>query len=178
MIDVVRRLETPCEELPQVGVFVSVRPAYEAALFGWLSAVSFPLGVAMVSQVTEPQKYRRHVPALGNSRVETHTPLESGLQCAWNARPIRWVTLCILPAGHRAPPRPRAGGLATRLRLRRGGGVAAHGGPRGERGSSAGSCSSRSQVLELLQQLYTLARQVWLDRPSVAVQIKNVAGIL
>jgi len=44
-----------------VGVFVSVRPAYEAALFGWLSAVSFPLGVAMVSQVTEPQKYRRHV---------------------------------------------------------------------------------------------------------------------
>lgn len=38
-----------------------VHPAAEAAIFGWVSALPFPLGVALASGVKDPPRYRRHV---------------------------------------------------------------------------------------------------------------------
>jgi len=40
---------------------VSVGPIAEAAIFGWISAVSFPIGVAMAFRVSDPKRYRAAV---------------------------------------------------------------------------------------------------------------------
>ena len=40
---------------------LSVGPIMEAAIFGWISAVSFPLGVAMTYRVKDPKRYRAAV---------------------------------------------------------------------------------------------------------------------
>jgi zinc transporter ZupT len=40
---------------------LSVGPIMEAAIFGWISAVSFPLGVAIAFSVSDPQRYRAAV---------------------------------------------------------------------------------------------------------------------